>query len=164
MGHLRYGLVSAGGARYEAFVQIQRNAFVRLRRRVLAGGGARLPLLRTAGSDPGGGEAAIDLGLVVMHESEKLASLAGTDAWRASILLSARLGIAENATAGGQVYYQPRLTAWSDARVLADAGVTVRLLGPLSLMVEARVVHDARPPQDVKTTDLSVRNTLAVVF
>jgi hypothetical protein len=164
LAHLRYGFLLPGGGRLEALAQVQRNAFVRLRRRVLLGGGIRLPLIHPGPADRESGRGTVDIGLVVMHEREELNGFDSEPGWRGSVLLSARWAFADNASAGGQIYYQPLLNRPNDARLLGDAGVTIRLLGPLSLMVEFRLVHDSDPPPGVKTTDFSLRNTLAVTF
>lgn len=164
LGHIRYGYLLGGGGRLEALMQVQRNAFVRLRRRLLLGAGIRLPLLQSGSDVRGEVGGGVDIGLIVMHEREDLNGIDSEPGWRASILLSTRWVFAPNVSVGGQLYYQPLLADPDDARLLSDAGITVRLLGPLSLMVESRLVHDSNPPPGVKTTDISIRNTLAVTF
>ncbi|GEM_PF-418204 len=166
MGHLRYGLFLSDHLRFEAFAQLQRDAFVRLRRRLLVGAGLRTALFSRPVTDPEGAELErrFDLGLIVMHEAEELQGGLSTDGWRGSILLSIGWGVTADIFFGTQIYLQPLLGRRGDYRMLGDGSVQIRLLGPLSLQTGFRVVHDSRPPAGVKNTDLALRNTLAIVF
>ena len=165
LGHLRYGYLLDSGMRLEALLQLQRNEFVRLQQRMLIGAGLRLPLLsRDRGPGRGGGEDRVDIGLIVMHESEELRGLEGEPGWRGSLLLSIGWGLSETSSIGNQLYYQPLVDAPEDYRILNDFGLSVRVLGPLSAKIDARLVYDSRPPAQVKRTDLVLRNTLAIAF
>jgi len=157
MGHLRYGHEISDRIRLEALLQVQQNEFVRLNRRVLAGAGFRANIL---GSDT----ARVDFGLILMHESEVLRSAVSEPGWRASTLVSAGWEFTSSAQLSSQLYFQPLLGDPGDFRILSDTGLTVRVLGPLSLQVSARVAHDSRPPAGVERTDISLRNTLAITF
>ncbi len=157
MGHFRYGYAVSSRVRLEALLQVQRNAFVRLNRRVLAGAGFRANLLS---SDP----TRLDLGVILMREDEVLHNAPSEPGWRASLLLSAGWKLTPSAQLSGQIYFQPLLSDTRDFRILNDTGLTVRVLGPLSLQVSLRLAHDSRPPAGVETTDLSFRNTLAISF
>lgn len=157
MGHLRYGFAISDRVRLEALLQVQQNAFVRLNRRVLAGAGFRANLLNS-------NTVRLDLGLILMHEDEVLHNAASEPGWRASLLMSAGLKLTPSAQLSCQVYIQPLVGDPGDFRILNDTGLTVRVLGPLSLQVSARLAYDSRPPAGVETTDLSLRNTLAITF
>lgn len=161
MAHLRYGWVLTGRVRLEALYQEQRDAFVRLRRRVLLGAGARAVLLTRT---PGEAGLDLDAGLILMHEQERLRDGESEPGWRASVLLSIGWSLGDHTSLGTQVYFQPRLDDVADHRILQDLGLGVQLLGPLSLRLDARLVHDSRPPDGVKPTDLSLRNALAITF
>ncbi len=156
MGHLRYGYRLAPGLTLEALYQLQRDAFVRLRRRVLAGAGVRTTL-RAEGPR-------LDTGLILMYEQEELRADTSAPGWRGSLLLSVGWSLSPTATLGSQLYWQPRLAEPADFRVLHDLGIAVQLLARLSLRLDARLVYDSRPPAGVKRTDLSVRNALAIAF
>ncbi|MFC1500413.1 YdiY family protein [Candidatus Zixiibacteriota bacterium] len=157
MGHFRYGYAVSDMVRLEVLLQVQQNSFVQLNRRVLAGAGFRANVLS---SDAG----RLDMGLILMHEDEVLNNSLSNPGWRASILLSAGWNLTPSAQLSGQVYYQPLLSESGDFRILNDTGLTVRVLGPLSLQVSFRLAHDSRPPEGVDTTDLSLRNSLAITF
>jgi hypothetical protein len=157
LGHLRYGREISDRLRFEALLQVQQNEFVRLQRRTLAGAGFRLNVLGSAA-------ARFDLGLILMHEDEVLRNAHAEPGWRASTLVSAGWKLTPSVQLSGQVYFQPLLSDPGDYRVLADTGLTVQVLGPLSMQVSARLVNDSRPPAGVERTDLSLRNTLAISF
>ncbi len=165
LGHIRYGRLVGAGTRLEALLQVQQDQFVRLRRRVLVGVGARFRLM-TLNSDAEADDGAdrLDMGLIAMFEQEKLRSGESNTAWRASLLVSIGLTLSEAVTFGSQVYYQPLLDDPSDFRLLNDLGLTVRLLGPLSTKIDLRVAHDSRPPATVERTDVVLRNSLAISF
>jgi hypothetical protein len=156
MGHLRYGYRLRPGLTLEALYQLQRDAFVRLRRRVLAGAGVRT-ILRADGPR-------LETGLILMYEQEKLRDDTSVPGWRGSLLLSVGWSLSPTATLGSQLYWQPRPSDPADFRVLYDLGIGVQLLARLSLRLDARLVHDGRPPAGVKRTDLSIRNALAIAF
>jgi hypothetical protein len=165
LGHIRYGYLFDTGFRLEALFQLQGNSFVRLQRRTLAGAGIRFPLLTRARAPArGAGEDRIDLGLVVMYESEELRGLESEPGWRASLLLSMGWGLSETASVGNQLYYQPLVDRPQDYRILNDFGLSVRVWGPISAKIDARLVYDSRPPAQVKSTDLVLSNALTVVF
>lgn len=165
IGHIRYGYLFDSGIRLEALLQVQQNAFLRLQRRTLVGAGVRLPLFSGARpTEGGGGQDRIDLGVIVMHESEDLRGPDSEPAWRASILLSFGWGLSESASVGSQLYYQPLMDDPADFRLLNDFGLSVKLLGPLSAKIDARLVYDSSPPPLVKRTDLVLRNSLAISF
>ncbi len=166
MAHLRYGLVVSDRSRLEAFFQVQRDAFVRLRRRTLTGAGIRTSLLNRPAVAPDGTELErrFDLGVIVMREDEELRDLGPTAGWRASLLFSLGWGMAPAVFFGTQIYLQPLLSEAADHRLLGDGALHIRLLGPLSVQLGFRVVHDSRPPAGVKRTDLVIRNTLALTF
>ncbi len=165
LGHLRYGYLFDTGLRLEVLVQLQKNSFIRLQRRTLVGAGIRFPLLTRARAPARGeGEDRIDLGLVMMYESEELRGLDSVPGWRTSLLLSTGWGLSETASVGNQLYYQPLVEDPQDYRVLNDFGLSVRVLGPISAKIDARLVYDSKPPAQVKTTDLVLSNSLAIVF
>ena len=99
-----------------------------------------------------------------MHENEVLHDALSEPGWRASFLVSAGWKLTPSAQLSSQIYFQPLLSDTGDFRVLNDTGMTVRVLGPLSLQVSLRLAHDSRPPAGVESTDLSFRNTLAITF
>jgi len=145
----------------ELFAQIGRDPFARLEQRLLAGGGARLTLSETEGQ-------AWYLGLGTFHEWERYSPLAGTreraQRWRFSsyLLLNRRLN--------GQLrfsaiaYYQPAFQNPANYRLLAQAGLNIRLTDQLDLKLATDYRYDARPPLQVKPTDIRYSTGLEFAF
>jgi hypothetical protein len=167
LGHLRYGYELSSRLRLEALVQIQKDAFVYLRRRVLAGAGVRANIFSSTlstRSDAVEPHRRLDVGLIIMHESEDLRGTEADPGLRASLLISTGWTLSATASLGCQIYVQPALKDLHDARLLGDGNLTVKVLGPMSLQLTARVVNDSRPPLGVKNTDYLLRNTLVFAF
>ena len=166
LGHLRYGYELSPGLRLEALVQIQKDAFIRLQRRVLAGAGVRANILKSDDSSLSDTDEGwrLDCGLIIMHESELLRDSSSDPGLRASMLISANLNFSATASLGSQIYVQPALKDLDDVRLLCDGGLTVTVFGPLSLQLTTRLVYDSRPPVGVKKTDYLLRNTLVLTF
>jgi len=166
LGHLRYGYELSPGLRLEALVQIQKDTFIRLQRRVLAGAGVRANILKSDDSSRSDTDEGwrLDFGLIIMHESEMLRDSSSDPGLRASMLISANLNFSAAASLGSQIYVQPVLRDLDDVRLLCDGGLTVNVFGPLSLQLATRLVYDSRPPVGVKKTDYLLRNTLVLTF
>ncbi len=166
LGHLRYGYELSPRLRLEALVQIQKDAFIRLQKRVLIGAGVRANIFSSAGSSRSDTDERqrLDIGLLIMHESEELSGTASVPGLRASMLISASWNFSATASLGSQIYVQPALRDLHDVRLLGDGGLTIKVLGPLSSQLTARVVYDSRPPLRVKSTDYLLRNTLVLTF
>lgn len=166
LGHLRYGYELSPELRLEALIQIQKDSFIRLQRRVLVGAGVRANIFSSAGSSRSDTDERwrVDFGLIIMHESEILRDSASDPGLRASMLISASWNISATASLGSQIYVQPALQDLDDVRLLGDGSLTVKVLGPLSLQISTRIVYDSRPPLGVKNTDYLLRNTLVLAF
>ena len=166
LGHLRYGYELSPRLRLEALVQIQKDAFIRLQRRVLVGAGVRANIFSSAASSRSDADERwrLDFGLIIMHEREILRDSASDPGLRASMLISANWNFSATASLGSQIYVQPALQDLDDVRLLGDGGLTVQVLGPLSLQLTARIVYDSRPPLGVKNTDYLLLNTLVLTF
>jgi hypothetical protein len=167
LGHVRYGYELSSRLRLEALVQVQKDAFIRLRQRVLVGAGVRANVLSSSPSsraDSARRENRLDIGLIFMHESEELRGAVSEPGMRASLLISTGLSLTETADLGSQIYIQPALSDLDDVRLLGDGGLTLKVLGPLSLQLIARVVYDSRPPPGVESTDYLLRNTVVLAF
>ncbi|RMH59402.1 MAG: DUF481 domain-containing protein [Zetaproteobacteria bacterium] len=136
----------------EAFGQLERDPFARLEQRLLVGGGFRLTITAQEAY-------AWYLGLGTFHEWERLSPLGGTRAtdrrWRLSNYLLFNRRINEQLGFSTIAYYQPAWRMPGDYRVLAQSALTVHLSDRLALKLSADYRYDARPPQQVKPTDVS---------
>jgi len=152
--HLRHIVQANDIHAYEAFAQIETNEFARLSFRGLLGGGIRY----TARRDD---DINIYVGLGAFHAWETLDQQPGlTDDgtekfWRANLYLVLDYQINGNVRAASTTYYQPAFEDLEDARLLEEAGLKVKLADDLDLKISIEIVHDSRPPETVKNTDVS---------
>lgn len=158
LGHLRAGWQTSDRLRMEALLQVQRDDFLRLRRRILAGAGMRVGVARLPE------RLRLDAALIVMREWERLAASEPAPDWRGSFLLSLGWTLSKGASVGAQIYLQPLLADFGDRRTLLDASLTARIAGSVSLVTALRVAHDSRPPAGVERLDTYLRNAVAVTF
>lgn len=155
-GHLRHNYELTRRVSTLEFVQVQHDPFQSLRRRTLAGLGARLDLLRA-------GKRYCGVGVAHMFEWEKLSG-GGSKAVQkrmsafVDLELATRKGVKVTATG----FVQPRWKSFSDYRAIADLGVEATLAGSLSLTTGFDWSYDARPAPGVKRTDWSVSTGLSL--
>jgi len=83
---------------------------------------------------------------------------------RWSNYLNVRVQFTEAAHLGATVYVQPRLDPFRDVRVLHQATLGVNVTEHVRLHAELNLSHDSRPPDDVETLHLSLRNGVQVSF
>ncbi|MBF0281949.1 MAG: DUF481 domain-containing protein [Zetaproteobacteria bacterium] len=147
----------------EAFTQYQRNEFSRLSSRVLWGGGGRF------GIHPGV-NAWVNVGLGGFYEREQLQPKAATtdvlhaSLWRMNGYLSWKQKLAENVSLYQVVYYQPAMKDFGDFRMLGQLSLTVSLSDALGLRLSVDAAHDSRPPQQVKSSDVTQKVILDYAF
>lgn len=151
--HLRHRLRLSRQWGVEAFVQAQKDEFARLLFRGLAGGGLRW---RMGESE----RAAAYIGAGAMYEHERYkAQIGTTDALsantvRGNFYMVFKYQLNAQARFLSTTYYQPRVSQFSDFRLLEDAALNVKLFDPVDLKLSLQVQHDSRPPQSVKQTSL----------
>jgi hypothetical protein len=161
--HLRYNYRLRPWLVAEAFTQLERDGFARLRLRTLVGGGVRVQYLDT-------GPVQLFQGTTPMYESEILepdglgAHPRTTATARWSNYLTARLQLAEAVHLAGTVYVQPRLDAFADVRVLQQAVLGVTVTDHVRLTTAFDLRYDSRPPATVAARDLTLRTGLQVSF
>lgn len=155
----------------ELFGQVEKNDFLLMDRRMLAGLGPRLRLLNSE-------HVHLAWGLAYMLEHERLNATSidlsqqaqDTLAHRATSYLSGRVNIGESSSFGGTVYAQPRLTQPSDIRVLGELQLSVGINDVVALGVEFVFRHDSDPPTvaasapPLEPTDIALGHSLTIQF
>jgi len=149
---------------WELLLQGRRDAFQRLRLRLLAGGGLRLERLA-----PGRLQAVAGLGLLRVLEDYRAGdgeAAARELAWRLNLYAGLRrpAGAASGANLEALLYWQPLVRAPADFRALGQ----LRLLAPLgprlAITLSLEAGHDSRPRTGVLRTDLRYRSGLRLRF
>ncbi len=139
----------------EAFVQLERDAFARLRLRALTGGGLRLTL---AASD----RRTALLGLGAFYSRERLSDgTSGEDLdygqWRGNLYLIFRHRWDAHRRAWLTGYLQPDLASPEDVRATATAGMAADLGHHWQMNWQVDYTFDSRPPRTVGRYDLTYR-------
>jgi hypothetical protein len=62
------------------------------------------------------------------------------------------------------LYYQPRLDAFTDFRLLEELEVLAKVTEVFGLGTTLSVLHDSAPPTGVRDTDLRLMSTFRLVF
>ena len=168
MAHLRYNYSLAEGVWMEFFGQYEFNEFLLLDRRLIAGVGPRLRLLK-------GKRGAIVFGTAGMVEEERLNGelVAETEDVqrinaRSSSYLSATWRPDDGVSWTTTVYAQPRFDKFSDYRVLAETGLSLNISKRFAFTLDVRYKLDSEPPEtpegaaQVLDTDVTVKNGLKV--
>ena len=155
----------------EIFSQAEKNEFLLMDRRLLAGVGPRMVPLDSE-------QISLAMGLAYMLEHERL-HLESIDpaqqdrdtlAHRGTSYLSGSVTIADASSLGGTVYIQPRMTDISDFRALGELQMSVSISEVLALGIEFSFRHDSQPPvvsdatPDLMATDLAVTQSLSLTF
>lgn len=140
-----------------AFVQAQRNPFQRLRSRVLVGAGLRRDLRESPSSR-------WTVGMSPMVEIETTDVHSRHAVGRLSVFLDGKWKSPRGVRVSSTVYFQPRLSTWGDRRASASTEVETPLAQHLSLVLRGAITHDARPPEDVRSVDWTLRTGLSWRF
>jgi hypothetical protein len=160
--HLRYNYELAPRLAAEALAQAESDRFRRLRLRQLLGFGAR----STALNQPA---AAVYYGITYLFEYNRLA---GSDepvrpdiVHRLGNYVSAVLEIEDaRAVATTTLYYQPRIDALDDYRLLWVTSLEFRIVGHLSAGIHTTLRQENPVPAGVRPLDLTVTNTLGLTL
>ena len=140
---------------WELFTQLESNEFTRLTLRVLLGSGARLNLINDSDKH------AAYLGLGAFRSKEKLDQETGTTdagvdyANRANLYLTYKYKISNHSRLANTLYYQPDINEISDYRLLEQFGLQLDINEQLAFKLSINMIHDNRPPQNIKKTDTS---------
>jgi putative salt-induced outer membrane protein YdiY len=164
-GHVRYNYDLKPWLVGEVFAQSERDAFTLLQVRLLAGGGFRLRYFSKENKLIG-----LYQGMALMYELEHLdAAKAGNHPARLTVgrwsnYLNLRLMLSENTHLVQTLYVQPRLDDFGDVRLLDEAALAIGFNKHLAFHTSFNLRYDSRPPDDVETLDLALRNGLTVTF
>jgi len=148
---------------WELFGQLGRDAFTRLQRRSLAGGGIRYGIAKDSGH-----RIAI-LGAGAFYEAESLAAQSGTTdseskLWRGNLFLIFRQQLSNGIQLSSTTYYQPAISDTADFRLLEQFSLRTPITESMNLKLSADYTFDARPPQTVGKGDLRYRTGLEITF
>ncbi|WNG54270.1 DUF481 domain-containing protein [Archangium gephyra] len=161
--HARYRYRFTEWLAGETFLQHEVDAFRRLRLRGLVGAGPRFTLWSTEA-------ASLILGVAGMLEYEQLRNDGEPDAGqerldpRLSSYVMGRVELMENMNLVETLYVQPRLTEWSDVRVLNETLLTVEPNERFIFSMGLVLTYDAAPPATVSRLDTQLRSSVGVKF
>jgi len=142
----------------EYFTQAEKNEFQKLNLRLLFGLGPRIRLSESKGW----GNTYLGLSLIYSIEDEKSSSQ--KEYMMGSIYLSYRHKVNSSVDITYTGYYQPRLDALDDYRILQTAEVKVKLIKDFSLLLRAQHNFDSRPYTNVEKTDIAQTLSIAYEF
>lgn len=156
--HVRYRVEALEWVAGEVFVQHEYDAFRRLQLRALLGVGVRLQILDEK-------EAGLALGIAVMVEHEEITDGGppATDP-RASTYALGRLRLAERVVLTETLYYQPKLTGFTDLRLLNQSALVVEATKSFSISFGLNLSWDTAPPEGVEPLDTQLKTALAFRF
>ncbi len=160
----------------ELFAQAQEDSFRSLVLRQLYGGGMRIEFL-----DHQDRSLALGIGAMyereVYQESQEVINMTSMDPQTIlSEMIENNLRLTNYISAKSKLkwatqidvlftlYYQPRIDAFNDYRVLADLGVEIKLSKFLRVVESLSLMYDSEPPVGVKNTDLKSLSSLRFVF
>lgn len=161
--HLRYNYRLLNWLVAEGFGQIERDGFTLLQVRLLGGAGVRFRHFH-------GDRFGLFQGTTMMVEYEDLdAGKVGThpatvNVVRWSNYVNVQFRLSEQTTFINTFYVQPQVDDFGDIRLLDEAALAVALTEHLTFRTTFRLRYDSRPPGDIESLDLEVRNGLAVSF
>ncbi len=161
--HVRYRYRFTDWMRAEIFAQHELDAFRRLRLRALVGAGPRFTLWRAE-------QGSLLFGVAAMGEYEQLRNDALPDAGtetldpRLSSYALGRMKLLENLSLVETLYVQPRLTRFSDVRVLNETALVVDVNEHFSFSTGLVLTYDSAPPATVPRFDTQLRSALGVKF
>jgi hypothetical protein len=158
MAHARYNYDVSERVALEALAQVQRDRFRRLSLRDLYGAGLRFSLYETKDDE-------VFCGTTYLLEHEIVGDTQGSpgtnNIWhRSSDYFGVNLNVSPIVTASTVIYAQPRFDRPLDFRILSDTVVAFTITKLLSAGVSGTVWYDNRPPADVHTYDLAIKNSL----
>ena len=161
--HVRYRYRFTDWLAGETFLQHELDAFRRLRLRALAGAGPRFTLWSSEGSS-------LILGVAAMLELEQLrfdnlpdAGQQTVDVRMSSYVLG-RVKLSDNLSFVETLYVQPKLTQFSDIRVLNDSLLALDINKHLTFSTGFVLTFDSAPPATVSRFDTQLRSSLGVKF
>jgi Protein of unknown function, DUF481 len=159
---IRYGWFLSPRTRTFHFVQVQDSRELALAHRVLVGSGVRHSFVWNDHSRLG-------LGVGLMWEAERLdvgALPAGTaatsDDVRGDVIAFAARKLSATAHLTDQLYFEPRVDAPADVRLLEQLRFSVSAAKGVDLSVGLDWLHDSRPPPTVGPDDVEMDTSLSL--
>ncbi|MBX0332033.1 DUF481 domain-containing protein [Pontibacter sp. HSC-14F20] len=164
--HFRVNLMSRHKLSYELFTQYQADMARGLERRILTGGGVRWLLFRTDNTSWFAGS-----GLMHEHESWKDPEQEGvtrvSDLLKSSNYISLRSKLSEQVETNNIAYFQtgydPEISRFRN-RISGDLGLTVKLIGRVSMRTNFNFTYEDRPIVPVTRFIYAITNGLQVDF
>ncbi len=159
--HLRHQWLLTETLTWETYTQLAADQFKRLQMRVLGGTGPRLEIVS-------GPAVSLAVALSYMVEHEKFGSGDYVDAGqtetnhRASSYVTGRFAIDPLLAVVHTTYFQPRLDAFADFRLLSQSGLSIKLSEGLGVLVGFTLAYDARPPATIDTLDTTMDVSFAL--
>jgi hypothetical protein len=161
--HARYNYELSDRIAGELFAQAQRDDFRDLRLRNVYGAGPRFRLIH---EDWLG----VYIGTAYMLEYELLDVKEGAPdqaiTWnhRWSNYASVSVALDSRTKFSSTLYVQPRFDEFSDVRVLNESTFSFQFGKRVSATISAQVRFDSEPPTGIKSTDLEIKNGIALSF
>jgi putative salt-induced outer membrane protein YdiY len=164
--HVRYRHTINDWLTGEAFVQNEADLFRRLAIRFVTGLGPRFTLLNTSGF-------AVAYGIAYMFEYDKINDTPGpmiTDAGRTfsehriSTYAVGNYALNDKVVIGETVYFQPRVDAFSDFRLLSEFSLVSKISNHLAAKTAFVVAYDKTPPDTIKQLDTSLQAGITVAW
>ena len=147
----------------ELFTQLEKNEFTRLSYRGLLGSGLRFSVANT-------NQHHAFVGAGAFYSQEKIEFISGlTDDGiekfsRANLYFLSQYEINPSIRFSNVLYYQPRLSRFSDYRALLDSKIDFKVNDNLNFRLSLDVSYDSEPSQSIKSTDISYMTGLTFNF
>jgi putative salt-induced outer membrane protein YdiY len=161
--HARYRYTVTPRLTAEAFVQNEADEFKRLSVRALAGAGPRVKVLDEK-------KVVLAVGAAYMFEYELLSEGMFADSGedeihhRLSTYAVASYALDDRVSVSETIYFQPRLDAWGDFRLLDEAALITKLSSHVAFKTAFVLAHDADPPEGVEDTDTALQAGISITF
>ena len=161
--HYRYIFQLNNTLDVELFTQLEKNEFTRLSYRGLVGSGLRFSVAKTD-------EHSAFIGLGAFHSKEKIEFVEGlTDDGvdefaRGNFYFLSKFKVSPSVSFSNVLYYQPRLSQFSDYRALLESKFDFKISTNLVFRLSLDVSHDSKPSQSIESTDISYMTGLKFNF
>ncbi len=157
--HVRYRYQIVPRVLGETFAQYSFDEFKNLEIRALVGAGPKFDVILRK-------EFEVAVGVAYMLEFER-ADLPDVDddlAHRASSYVNVRVKANTTVDFVETAYVQPRLTDFSDTRLLSDTSLVVKLTKDISLTNTLSIAYDSEPIGDVEELDTALKTSISIGF
>lgn len=161
--HYRYIYQLNNTMDLELFAQLEKNEFTRLSYRGLLGSGLRFSLANTE-------QHHAFFGAGAFYSKEKIEFISGfsddgvEEFARANFYFLSKYKVAPTISFSNAMYYQPRLSRFSDYRALLETKLDFKINKNLSFRLSLDIEHDSEPSQTIKSTDVSYMSGLKFNF